>query len=89
MKPPYPSILKITVLQQVISDGRRVTDVSRELNVGRSTIYRWLRAEANNKERSKEKFIIKKLEQKLKLVSDERDILIKAASILARKIDSK
>lgn len=86
MSKPYSSEFKKSVLQKVIIKGRRVSDVSSEYGIGQSTIYRWLKANSEIKKNSKEKFIVKKLEQRLQQVSDERDILIKAASIFAKKI---
>jgi len=83
---PYSSELKKSVLQKVIIKGRPVSDVSIEYGIGQSTIYRWLKADSELKKNSKEKFIMNKLEQRLQEVSDERDILIKAASIFAKKI---
>ncbi|MEJ6496835.1 transposase [Pseudoalteromonas lipolytica] len=86
MTRPYSSELKKSVLQKVIIKGRPVSDVSIEYGIGQSTIYRWLKADSELKKNSKEKFIMNKLEQRLQEVSDERDILIKAASIFAKKI---
>lgn len=89
MNTPYPPTLKANVLNQVKRGRKSVSDVSRDYGIGKSTIYRWLRVEASTRKKSKEKFIMKQLEQKLKRLADERNILIKAASILAREIDSQ
>lgn len=86
MTRPYSSELKKSVIQKVIIKGRPVSDVSIEYGIGQSTIYRWLKADSEIKKNSKEKFIMNKLEQRLQEVSDERDILIKAASIFAKKL---
>lgn len=87
MSKPYSSEFKESVLQKVTIKGRRISDVSNECGIGQSTIYRWLKADSEIKKSSKEKFIMNKLEQRLQEVSDERDILIKAASIFAKKIN--
>lgn len=86
MTRPYSSEFKKSVIQKVTIKGRPVSDVSIEYGIGQSTIYRWLKADNQIKANSKERFIMKKLEQRLKEVSDERDTLIKAASIFAKKL---
>ncbi|MDC9513095.1 transposase [Pseudoalteromonas sp. CST5] len=86
MSKPYSSEFKESVLQKVTIKGRRISDVSNECGIGQSTIYRWLKADNEIKLNSKDRFIQKKLEQRLKEVSDERDILIKAVTIFAKEI---
>lgn len=86
MTRPYSSELKKSVIQKVIIKGHPVSDVSIEYGIGQSTIYRWLKSDNEIKLNSKDRFIQKKLEQRLKEISDERDILIKAVTIFAKKI---
>lgn len=86
MTRPYSSELKKSVIQKVIIKGRPVSDVSIEYGIGQSTIYRWLKSDNEIKLNSKDRFIQKKLEQRLKEISDERDILIKAVTIFAKEI---
>ncbi|KJY96669.1 transposase [Pseudoalteromonas ruthenica] len=82
----YPVHVKKDALHRVTKNGSSVSIVSRELGISESTLYRWLSGDNEQKKNSKEIFIIRKLEQRLQEVSDEREVLIKAFTIFAKEI---
>ena len=86
MSRPYSEKIRSQVIKRVCEHGEKVQNVSQDLNVSKSTIYSWLKENNEAAKNSKGKFIIKKLEDQLKTVSEERKVLIKAASIFAREL---
>lgn len=87
----YPEEFKIEAVKQVTDRGHSVADVADRLGVTSHSIYNWLKkygpkaAEhvANTEEAKK----IKSLEKELKRVTEERDILKKAAVYFASQSD--
>ncbi len=86
MSRSYSDKTRSQVTKRVCEHGEKVQNVSQDLNVSKSTIYSWLKENNEAAKNSKEKFIIKRLEGQLKAVSEDREILIKAASIFAREL---
>ena len=86
MPRPYSEKIRDQVIKRVCAHGEKVQHVSQDLNVSKSTIYSWLKENNEDDKNSKGKFIIKRLEDQLKAVSEERKVLIKAASIFAREL---
>ncbi|MAD04287.1 MAG: hypothetical protein CMK65_11825 [Pseudoalteromonas sp.] len=86
MSRPYSEKIRDEVIKRVYEHGEKVQHVSQDLNVSKSTIYSWLKENNEADKNSKGKFIIKRLEDQLKAVSEERKVLIKAASIFAREL---
>ncbi|WP_185745622.1 transposase [Pseudoalteromonas sp. J010] len=85
MSKPYSNEIKLLATKRVLSGGERVAEVAKDLKIGQSTLYSWLNAA--KKDRSlKGSLIIKTLERRLEEVSEERNILIKAASIFAKEL---
>ena len=82
----YPAHVKKDAIQRVIKKGSSVSCVSRELGISQRTLYRWLSSNGELKKSTKEAFIIRKLEQRLQEVSDEREALIKAVTIFAKEM---
>lgn len=86
MSRPYSEKIRDQVIKRVYEHGEKVQHVSQDLNVSKSTIYSWLKENNEAAKNSKGKFIIKRLEDQLKAVSEDRKVLIKAASIFAREL---
>jgi transposase len=87
----YPEEFKIEAVKQVTERGHSVADVADRLGVTSHSIYNWLKKygpkaaeyEATTEEAKK----IKALEKELKRVTEERDILKKAAVYFASQSD--
>ncbi|MDK1313651.1 transposase [Pseudoalteromonas ardens] len=85
MSKTYSNEIKSLATKRVLFDGERVVDVAKDLEIGQSTLYSWIKA-ANQDDCSNGSLIVKSLKQRLNEVSEERDILIKAASIFAKEL---
>jgi len=87
----YPEEFKIEAVKQVTDRGHSVADVAERLGVTSHSIYNWIKKyrpktaeyQANTDETNR----IKALEKELKRVTEERDILKKAAVYFASQSD--
>lgn len=86
MPRPHPEKIRNQVIKRVCVHGEKVQNVAMDLNVPKSTIYAWIKEKDEVLNSSKSKFIIKRLEDQLRVVSEDRKVLIKAASIFAREL---
>lgn len=89
----YSKEFKINVVRMVAEEGRRASEVARDLGIRDNLIYNWKRKyhheneeafPGNGKLASKDDYI-RKLERENKQLKDERDILKKAAIFFARE----
>ena len=83
----YPDEFKIEAVRQVTERGHRVAEVASRLGVTTHSLYAWLKkygpdAELNQV-KANEQAEIKRLQKELKRVTEERDILKKAAAYFA------
>jgi len=83
---PYAKDTKDLAIKKIMNSEKRVPEVASELGISSSTLYRWIKLKREEKNNSKSKFLMKKLESRLEEISEEREVLLKAASILAREI---
>ncbi len=85
----YPEEFKIEAVKQVVDRGYSVADVARRLDVTTHSLYAWIKkygphsAEQNAQTESQAE--IRRLQKELKRVTDERDILKKAAAYFAKE----
>ena len=84
----YPPEFRADAVRLVHEQGRTVADVARSLNVHVNTLHGWVRAEAEGlapavRRRSPEQVEITRLKRELRRVTEERDILKKAAEFFA------
>jgi transposase len=88
----YPKEFKKETVQLVQERGMTVSQVSKDLDIGTETIYRWVRKYKSDPINSfpgkghlkPEDEKIRKLERELADVKEERDILKKAMSIFSK-----
>ena len=89
----YSKEFKINAVRMVVQEGRKSSEVSRELNLPPNMLYLWKRQymedhqeafSGNGKLKSKDEYI-SQLERENKRLKDERDILKKAAIYFARE----
>ncbi len=88
----YTKEFKEETVQLVLERGLSVTQVSKDLDIGTETIYRWIRKYKSDPinsfpgkgNLSPEDAKLRKLERELADAKEERDILKKAISIFSR-----
>ena len=85
----YPDEFKIEAIKQVTDRGHAVSEVARRLGVSQHSLYKWIkqlgvpepqRADARNQQEE-----IRRLKSELRRVTEERDILKKAAAYFAKE----
>lgn len=90
--PSYDESFKIEAVRQVVERGYPVREVADRLGVGLSTLHSWRRkygkqvpAQDKGQEKKDVQAEIAKLKAELKRVTEERDILKKAAAYFAKQ----
>jgi len=82
-KQPYPEEFKIEAVKQITERGHKVADVSKRIGVGQHSLYKWIksyRAPAGERHAQvAQTDELRRLKAELKRVTEERDILKKAA----------
>lgn len=86
MNKPYTQKTKDLAIKKILNTEKRVPEIAKELGISPSTLYRWIKLKSEEQNNSKSKFLMKKLESELEKISEEREVLLKATSILAREI---
>ena len=84
----YTEEFKIAAVKQVREEGHSTYDVARRLGLAADTLYRWVRQYAKPAaQRDGERSLSdenRRLREELKRVTEERDILKKAAAYFAK-----
>ncbi|WP_410742606.1 transposase, partial [Citrobacter freundii] len=79
----YPEEFKIEAVKQVVDRGHSVSGVATRLDITTHSLYVWIKKygpdSSSNREQSDAQAEIRRLQKELKRVTDERDILKKAA----------
>lgn len=87
----YPEEFKIEAVKQVTRRNHSVADVAERLGVTSHSIYNWIKKygpnAVENQAKTDEATRIRQLEKELKRVTEERDILKKAAVYFASQSD--
>ena len=86
MNKPYAKKTRDLAIKKILNTEKRVPEIAKELGISPSTLYRWVKLKSEEQNNSKSKFLMKKLESELEKISEEREVLLKATSILAREI---
>ncbi|KGH28493.1 transposase [Comamonas testosteroni] len=88
-KQPYPEEFKIEAVKQITERGHRVADVSARIGVSQHSLYKWIKTYAvpapEQQMRTSQAEELRRLKAELKRVTEERDILKKAAAYFARQ----
>ena len=83
----YPEAFKIEAVRQIEENGHSVADVASRLGVTTHSLYAWRKQFGSNsavhRAESEAQAEIKRLQKELKRVTEERDILKKAAAYFA------
>ena len=87
----YPEAFKIEAVKQIVDRGYSVADVARRLDVTTHSLYAWLKKfgpdSKEHTEKAEAQAEIRRLQKELKRVTEERDILKKAAAYFAKQSD--
>ena len=87
----YPEEFRIEAAKQILEHGHSVADVSRRLGVSSHSLYKWVRQQkvpaAQRSQQLSQSEELRRLKTELKRVTEERDILKKAAAYFARQSD--
>jgi transposase len=87
----YPEEFKIEAVKQVVDRGHSVSSIATRLDITTQRHYAWRKKygpdSSANKEQSDDQAEIRRLQKELKRVTDERDILKKAAAYFAKLSD--
>ena len=85
----YPEEFKIEAVKQVTERGHAVADIASRIGVSQHSLYEWLKRysipEPERLEQQSQSAEIRRLKAELKRVSEERDILKKAAAYFAKE----
>ena len=85
----YPEEFKIEAVKQVVDRGYSVADVARRLDVTTHSPYAWIKKygpdSKEHDEQTESQAEIRRLKRELNRVTEERDILKKAAAYFAKE----
>ena len=85
----YPEEFKIEAVKQVVDRGHSVSSVETRIGITTHSLYAWIKTygpdSSTHKVRSDAHAEIRRLQKELKRVTDERDILKKAAAYLTKR----
>ena len=87
----YPEEFRIAAIRQITEGGYAVSDVARRLDVTTHSLYSWLKKygpeSATYQAKTAEQAELSRLRKELKRVTEERDLLKKAAAYFAKQSD--
>ena len=85
----YPEEFKVEAVKQVTERGYVVADVATRIGVSQHSLYQWIKQygmpERGRQESQGQSAEIRRLKAELKRVTEERDILKKAAAYFAKE----
>jgi len=85
----YPEEFKIEAVRQIAQRGHPVAEVSARLGVSQHSLYKWIKEQqmppGQHKEQVSQTEELRRLKAELKRVTEERDILKKAAAYFAKQ----
>ena len=91
-KQRYPEEFKAEAVKQITERGHKVADVSARLGVSQHSLYQWIKAQrmpaGDRQAQVSQTDELRRLKAELKRVTEERDILKKAAAYFANQSDS-
>ena len=84
----YPEAFKVEAAKQVLEQGRSVRDVAQRLGVGIDSLYAWVREQRKSPQARQGDASLqvenRRLQAEVRRLTEERDILKKAAAYFAR-----
>jgi transposase len=87
-KQRYPEEFKIEAVKQITERGHSVADVAKRIGVSGHSLYTWIKRYGDNRaayaQSNNQQEEVRRLKAELKRVTEERDILKKAAAFFAK-----
>ena len=87
----YPEEFKIAAIRQITEGGYAISEVATRLDVTTHSLYSWLKKygpdSAQYQAKTAEQTELNRLRKELKRVTEERDLLKKAAAYFAKQSD--
>jgi transposase len=89
--PPYPAEFRVEAVRLARSSGRPVAEIARRLEVSTETLRGWVRQadiDAGRRDdgpTTEETEEVRRLRREVRVLREEREILIKAAAFFARE----
>ena len=84
----YPEEFKIEAVRQIVDKGYPVAEVASRLGVSQHSLYKWVKEQqtpaGQRREQLSQTEELRRLKAELKRVTEERDILKKAAAYFAK-----
>jgi transposase len=88
-KQRYPEEFKAEAVKQITERGHKVAEVSARLGVSQHSLYQWIRVQqtpqAERQAQASQADEVRRLKSELRRVTEERDILKKAAAYFAKQ----
>ena len=88
-KQRYPEEFKIEAVNQITERGHKVADVSARLGISQHSLYQWIKVKQMSPDQRQAQCSqadeMRRLKAELKRVTEERDILKKAAAYFAKQ----
>ena len=88
-KQPYPEEFKRDAVKQITERGHKVAEVSARIGVSQHSLYKWIKTHrvpaGERQAHASQVEELRQLKAELKRVTEERDILKKAAAYFARQ----
>ena len=85
----YPEEFKIEAVRQIVDRGHPVAEVATRLGVSQHSLYQWIKQRqapiGQRQEQLSQSEELRRLKAELKRVTEERDILKKAAAYFAKQ----
>lgn len=85
----YPEEFRIEAVKQVCERGFRVAEVAQRIGVSQHSLYAWIKKydkpDKQRRDESEQQAELRRLRAEVKRVTEERDILKKAAAYFARE----
>jgi len=85
----YPEEFKIEAVKQITENRYPIVEVSKRLGVSQHSLYQWMKhyaqPESERQEAQSQQAELRRLRAELKRVTEERDILKKAAAYFAKE----
>lgn len=86
---PYPEEFKIEAVKQISERGHKVADVSARIGVSQHSLYKWIKVygvpKPERQAQASQAEELRRLRAELRRVTEERDILKKAAAYFAKQ----
>jgi len=86
---PYPEEFKIEAVKQITERGHKVAEVSARIGVSQHSLYKWIKVygvpKPERQGQASQAEELRRLKAELKRVTEERDILKKAAAYFAKQ----